>query len=248
MRTRELLSGRALTGRELGRLLVEDAIGDDAEAIGNATRVYVPLVQVPPRGVWGQSGQARYATFEEWTALDLDPSPSPDTLVLRYLAALGPATVRDAQSWSGLTRLAPVFERLRPRLVTFADAEGRELFDLPDSPRPDAGTAAPVRFLGEYDNLLFGHADRRRLIPDDFPWQAMLADGRFVSNLLVDGMLRATWWLERDGARSATLAIRPSRAFSRSERKDVLAEAEPLVEFAAPEAAVRAVRIEPAVG
>ena len=108
-------------------------------------------------------------------------------------------------------------------------------------------TAGPVRFLGEYDNLLLGHADRRRLIPDDFPWQAMLADGRFVSNLLVDGVLRATWWLERDGT-AATLAVRPSRAFSRSERRDVLAEAEPFVAFAAPEAARRDIRIEPAVG
>jgi winged helix DNA-binding protein len=247
MRVRALLVERTLTGRELGRLLVEDGIGDDAEAIGNATRVHVPLVQVPPRGVWGQSGQARYATLEAWTGRALDPNPSPDELVLRYLAAFGPASVRDAQSWSGLTKLGPVFERLRPRLATFVDEDGRELFDLQDAPRPDVETVAPVRFLGEYDNLLLGHADRRRLIPDDFPWSAMLADGRFVSNLLVDGVLRATWWLERDGT-TATLAIRPSRAFSRSERKDVLAEAEAFVAFAAPETARCDIRIEPAVG
>jgi hypothetical protein len=246
-RTRELLGAEALTARELGRLLVEDGIGADVEAIGNATRAYVPLVQVPPRGVWGQSGQARYATLEAWTGRELDPSPSSDELVLRYLAALGPASVLDAQSWSGLTKLAPVFERLRPSLVTFVDEDGRELFDAPDAPRPDADTPAPVRFLGEYDNLLLGHADRRRLIPEDFPWPAMLADARFVSNLLVDGMLRATWWLERDGGRSATLAIRPFRAFSRSERKDVLAEAESFLAFAAPDAALREIRIEPAV-
>ena len=102
----------------------------------------------------------------------------------------------DAQNWSGLTRLSAVFERLRPRFAMFRDTAGRELFDLPDAPRPSGDVPAPVRFLGEYDNVLLGHADRTRIIPEDFPWTAMLAHGRFVNNLLVDGVLRATWWLE----------------------------------------------------
>src|SRR3954447_21783819 len=112
---REVLAGEALTARELGRLLVERGIGDDVEAMGYATRVHAPLVQVPPRGVWGKGGQARYATLEAWTGRALEPEPSPERLVLRYLAAFGPATVMDAQSWSGLTRLRDAFERLRPR-------------------------------------------------------------------------------------------------------------------------------------
>ena len=246
-RTRELLANEALTARELGRVLVEEDIGDDADAIGNAARVYVPLVQVPPRGLWDGSGQARYATLEAWTGRELDPAPSLDVVVERYLAAFGPASVLDAQSWSGLTKLGEVFERLRPRLVAFRDENGRELFDVPDAPRPDADSPAPVRFLGEYDNLLLGHADRRRFIPEDFPWQAMHADGRFVSNLLVDGSLRATWWLERDDRRSVTLAIRPFGAFSRRERKDVLEEAEHFAVFAARDVTSGGVRIEPAV-
>ena len=141
-------------------------------------------------------------------------------MILRYLRAFGPASVMDVQSWSGLTRLRPVLERLRPRLLTFRDEQGRELFDLPDAPRPAPDTPAPVRLLGEYDNVLLGHADRRRIIPDDFPWSAMLAHGRFVNNLLVDGMLRATWWIEREGKRRATLGIRPfRRALARRTRR-----------------------------
>src|SRR5918998_1119250 len=233
--------------RELGRRLVARGIGDDVEAIGNATRVHVPLVQVPPRGVWRKTGQAKYATLEAWTGRKLDPNPSIDEVVLRYLAAFGPASVMDMQNWSGLTKLREAFERLRPRLVTFRDEAGSELFDLPHAPRPDPDVPAPVRFLGEYDNVLLGHADRTRIIPSDFPWMEMLAPGRFVSSLLVDGMLRGTWWIERDGKRSATLAIRPFGELSAAEREEVAAEAERMVEFSEPVAAARDVRFERAV-
>jgi Winged helix DNA-binding domain len=244
---REELDGEALHARELGRRLVARGIGDDAEAIGNATRAYVPLVQVPPRGVWGRSGQARYATLEAWTGRSLDPDPSIDAVVLRYLGAFGPASVMDMQNWSGLTKLREAFDRLRPQLVACRDEEGRELFDLPDAPRPDASVAAPVRFLGEYDNVLLGHADRSRIVPAGFPWREMLAPGRFVSNFLVNGMLRGTWWIERDGKRRATLGIRPAGELSRAERDEVAAEAERMLEFSEPEAGVREVRFEPAV-
>lgn len=245
---RELLADGPLGARELGRRLVERGIGDDAEAIGNAVRTYVPVVQVTPRGVWGERGRALLATIESWTGRELDPQPSIDDLVLRYLRAFGPASVPDVQSWSGLTRLKEVVERLRPRLVSFRDEDGRELFDLPEAPRPDPDVPAPVRFLGEYDNVLLGHADRRRLIPEDFPWAAMLAPGRFVSNLLVDGGLRATWWIEREGTREATLAIRPHGKLAKRERDEVEAEAWRLVEFAAGDANTRAVRLEDPVG
>ena len=98
---RELLAGGALTARELGRQLVERGIGDDAEAIGNAARVHVPLVQVPPRGVWGAGGQARYATIESWTGGELRSGSSIDDVVLRYLGAFGPASAMVARTGPG---------------------------------------------------------------------------------------------------------------------------------------------------
>jgi Winged helix DNA-binding domain len=246
---RELLADEQLTARELGRRLVERGIGDDVEAMGAAVRAYVPLVQVPPRGVWGAGGQAKYAPLESWTGRELEAAPSIDGVVLRYLGSFGPASVMDMQYWSGLTKLKEVFERLRPRLMAFRNEDGKELFDLPDTPRPDPETPAPVRFLGEYDNVLLGHADRRRIIPRDFPWQGMLAPGRFVSNLLVDGVVRATWWIEREGKgkKRATLAIRPFRRLSPAEREEVAAEAQRMIEFAASEADARDVRFEPPI-
>jgi Winged helix DNA-binding domain len=245
---RNLLADGPLTARELGQALVERGIGDDVQAIGNAARVYLPLVQTPPRGVWGAGGQAKYATLESWTGRKLDAEPSIDEVALRYLGGFGPASVMDMQNWSGLTRLKEVFERLRPKLVTFRDESGRELFDLPDAPRPDADVPAPVRLLGEYDNVLLGHADRRRIIPEDFPWAAMLEEGHFVLPLLVDGMLRATWRIERDGKRRATLLIRSFRRLARRERDEVAAEAQRMVDFTAYDAEKRDVRFQEPIG
>jgi hypothetical protein len=177
---RALLRERALTARELAR-----AFDGDPEALSVAVRTYAPLVQIPPRAVWGRSGQARYQTFEDWTGLPLRAAPLED-LVLRYLRAFGPASVMDAQNWSGLTKLAPVFARLE-----LVEVE-RGLFDVPDGPRPDADTYAPPRLIGEYDNALLGHKDRTRIVPEG----AFTAHGHHVGSVLVDGFLAATWRLE----------------------------------------------------
>jgi hypothetical protein len=246
---RELLSDGPLTARELAHRLIERGLGDDVEAISNATLTYAPLVQLPPRGLWDMGGQAKYATIERWTGRPLEVEPSIDGVVLRYLAAFGPASVLDVQNWSGLTRLGAVLDRLRPALATFRDDRGRELFDLPDAPRPDAGVPAPPRFLGQFDNVLLGHADRRRIIPE-----GVSADGvhtqrrdrqRFVNHLLVDGMLKGKWWIERDGKRHAILTISPFGKLSVAERKEVTAEAERMADFAAADADIRDVTFEP---
>jgi Winged helix DNA-binding domain len=242
---RGLLRDGPLSARELGRRLVEEGIADDAEAAGFAAVARVPLVQVPPRGVWGSGGQARYLTLEQWTGTVLEPRPSIDAVVLRYLAAFGPASVMDVQNWSGLTRLKRVLTRLRPQLVTFTDDRGRELFDLPDAPRPDPETPAPPRFLGQFDNVLLGHADRRRIIADD---AAGITQGisarRWINHVLVDGMLRASWWAENDRKQQALMTIRLFKPFSAPERQAVGEEAERLLELAAGDAASRDVRFE----
>jgi hypothetical protein len=239
---RELLAEGPLGGRELGRRLVARGFGDDPEAIANAARTHLPLIQVTPRGVWGQRGQSKLATIQSWTGRELQTEPSIDDFVLRYLRAFGPASVADIQNWSGLTRLREVVERLRERMVVFQDERGRELFDLPDASRPDPEVPAPVRLLGEYDNVLLGHADRTRIVPADFPWVAMVAPRRFVSNLLVRGVLRATWWIEREGKAAAVLGIRPFGRLSKLDREEVEAEAERMVDFAASDADTRGVR------
>jgi hypothetical protein len=184
-----------------------------------------------------------YASIESWTGRKLAADPPIDQVVLRYLGAFGPATVMDVQNWSGLTKLKAVLERLRPMLAVFRDSDGKELFDLPDAPRPNPDVPAPVRFLGEYDNVLLGHADRRRIVPAG-PRRQPGRNGSFVNNVLIDGMLRPVWSIERDGKRRATLVIRPLERLSASERDEAAGEGRRLIEFAAADAGRRNVRFE----
>ncbi len=126
---------KPMTLAELRPILGAAFPGFDPTALSYAFHYSVPLVQVPPRALWGRSGAPKVTTAEHWLK---KPTRMPDVarIVLRYLAAFGPASVMDAQAWSGLTKLGAVFDALRPKLVTFRDESGRELFDLPDAPRP----------------------------------------------------------------------------------------------------------------
>jgi Winged helix DNA-binding domain len=238
---RELLEQRPMTFGELGSRLAERWPDRDPLALAQTSRTLVPLVQLPPRGVWGRSGRALHVSVESWLGRPVGADTAPDPLVLRYLAAFGPATVADVQNWSGLTRLGEVMERLAPRLRTFRAEDGRMLHDLPDAPRPPADTPAPVRFLPEYDNVLLGHADRSRLLPPGVRqlWQD---PSRHWSSYLVDGRVRGTWWLERSRG-GAALHLRALPALSAAEEEDVTREAAALLDFLAPAASGREVRL-----
>jgi hypothetical protein len=217
--------------------------GYDPASLAYAVHNLVPVVQVPPRGVWGQKGLPTWATTERWLGRPVEEAPSIDWVVLRYLAAFGPASTMDVQAWSGLTRLREVTDRLRPQLKSFRTEAGRELFDLPDAPRPDPGTPAPVRFLPQYDNLALSHADRSHIAAGAVGahWPS---DGLHWSALLVDGFVAGAWRLSRDG-KAATLTVRLLDAVGAQDQAEVTEEGERLLAFLAPNAASREVELGP---
>jgi hypothetical protein len=198
-----------------------------------AARYVLPLVQVPPRGLWRRSGMARHTTVRSWLGAEPDPATSPDGVVIRYLAAYGPATAADVRAWSGVAGLRAAIERLRPRLRTFRDERGRELFDVPDGGLPDPDTPAPVRFLPDYDNALLGHEDRSRVISDEDRRRLMTTVTGTFGTVLLDGF-GAAIWRERRGRDEVVLAVSPMRRLSRPELVEVEEEAARLLAFLYP--------------
>jgi hypothetical protein len=235
---RELVEAEPMTFSALGERLAGRWPDHPPAALAQAVRAHVPLVQVPPRAVWGRSGQSLHTSAERWlgAAADADSASLPTLagLVTRYLAAFGPATARDVTAWSGLSGLRAVLDELRPSLVTFRDEHGTELFDLPSAPRPDGDVPAPVRLIAEFDNLVLSHADRSRVISAASFGRLSTSNGIFPGSVLIDGFVAGMWRLARV-KQAATLTIElfePAR-----EHAQVRSEAERMLAFCAPEAA-----------
>jgi len=258
----DLLGQTPLTRVELGARLAPRWPDHDPASLAYAASHLLPLVQVPPRGLWGEPNhRAAFMLANAWLA-GRDPSASPrdpgpprdpeadptpmeqstmlEQLVLRYLAAYGPASVADAQAWSGLSRLREVTDRLGSRLRAFTGPDGADLLDLPDAPRPDPDVPAPPRFLPEYDNLLLSYAERSRVIPHRRPVPLPPGHGATAGTLLVDGLWQADWKISQ-----GVLEIEPFISLGPADRDAVAAEGERLLGFAAPAIAVRDVRFVP---
>ena len=236
---RTLVEAEPMTFSQLGQSLAARWPDHPPAALAQAVRALVPLVQVPPRAVWGRAGQSRHTSAEHWLGQPPGGDPgspaAPDgdlaDLVTRYLGAFGPATARDVTAWSGLTGLGPVLERLRPSLVTFSDEQGAELFDLPSAPRPGADVPAPVRLAAEFDNLLLSHADRSRMVSAENLKRFYTINGVFPGSVLIDGFVAGMWRLARH-KNAATLSI---ELFGRPRERDQLTrEAERMLAFCAP--------------
>ena len=186
----------------------------------------IPMVQLPPRGLWRAKGGARHLPVASWLGREPDPPADTDevgsALVRRYLAAFGPAAVADIRAWSGVAGLPRAVSAIRDELVSFRDERGRELLDLPGAPRPDEDTPAPVRFLPAFDNALLGYDDRTRII--DAEHRLLSVAGARV--VLVDGRVSATWTVE-DGA----VVVAPLRRFTKAERAEVTGQGSELASF-----------------
>jgi hypothetical protein len=213
----------------------------DARAMGYAVRTHLPLVQVPAETRWGWPGAASFAAAETWLGTNIGKGAGETSLVERYLAAFGPASIRDAQAWSGMKSLADAFGALRPKLAVFHDEKGRELFDLPRAPRPPASVEAPVRYLPDYDNLLLAHADRTRVVSDLHRPRLATKNLQILPAFLVDGFVAGTWRIER-ARKAAALVLTPFEPLARKAKSALVEEGEALLRFAEGDAETAEVR------
>ncbi|MBR7836342.1 AlkZ family DNA glycosylase [Actinospica durhamensis] len=242
-RGRALVEQEPLTFARLGELLAEEYPQAAPNALAQGVRQLVPLVQVPPRGLWGRGGAATHTSLESWlggadsgVGIDggLDDTASDeelDAVLLRYLAAFGPASVRDMQMWCGLTRLSAVVKRLGERLQRYTDPNGTVLYDAAGAHLADEDEPAPVRLLPEYDNILLSHADRSRILDPTHRSAVFTQNGRILGTVLVDGFVAATWrFEERAGAEDGgqgVLTVEPLHAPTTRARRALENEVEP---------------------
>ncbi|WP_030106926.1 winged helix DNA-binding domain-containing protein [Actinoalloteichus caeruleus] len=225
-----LADGEPRSMSELARAVADDWPGVGPRPLGEMlVAALIPTVQIPPRGLWRTRAGARYRPLASWLGREPAESPAegePDAvgaaLLRRYLAAFGPAASADLRAWCGLTGLPAAVASIREELVSFRDARGRELLDLPDAPRPDPDTPAPVRFLPAFDNAILGYHDRTRII--DTAHRRLSVEGARV--VLVDGRVRATWTVD-----SATVVVTPLSPLSTVDRDAVVEEGRALASF-----------------
>lgn len=228
--TERLLRRGPIAADALGAALAERWPEAKPAMLGSIARHRFPVVQTPPRGLWGQSGAAAYALLDDWVGAD-EPVYAPEEIVRRYLAGFGPASVADTQQWCGLKGLKPAFEALGDELISFLAPDGKtRLFDLPDAPRPEADAPAPVRILPEWDNLLLSHADRTRVIDEDRRKATLSKNGILDSTVLVDGrVVAAVKALPGKRGAGGTLAVAPFERLQRPVRDEIEAEGQALL-------------------
>ncbi len=229
--SRDLVESQPCTLEELGKLLKEKWEDTDPSALAAAARNLVPLVQTPPRGIWGAKGKAIHTSAENWLCQSLVTNYNLESLILRYLNAFGPATISDIQTWSGLTKIRKVIEGLRLQLNTFFDEDGNELFDVSHAEFPDIDTPVPVRFLAEFDNILLSHKNRSRILADEYRSRVFTVNGIIKATFLIDGYVQGLWRIEQK-RKSTTLIIEPFKSLLQVDKDELAIEGAKLMDFA----------------
>lgn len=205
---------------------------EEPQLLASAVQWILPLCQVPPRGLWKTNAKPRWALAEQWLGDRFDESWPMDEFVIRYLRAFGPMAAGDIQTWSRLTGLKPVVDRLRSNLRVLHDDQGRELLDVPDAPWPAEDTPAPVRLLGAYDNLWLAHKDRSRIL-DERHRLLIMNNGIGRPAVLIDGYVAGRYRTDVRKLRVA-LIVQPFRHLTVAEQRDVDREAHRLLDWMEP--------------
>ncbi|MEV0568684.1 winged helix DNA-binding domain-containing protein [Dactylosporangium sp. NPDC050588] len=231
---RDILRGQAMTRPKLAKALGERFPGRKGIALAWVVQFQENLVHPPPSGVWRRRGHVTCALAEDWLGGPMEERPDVWTLLRRYLASCGPASVADLQNWSGMKRLRDDVEAHRHRLRVHRDERGQELFDLPDLPVCGGDEEPPVRFLPEFDNLVLSHEDRTRIIADEDRAKVCPGYSMVHPTFLVDGFVAGIWSVTAEA-----LTVSPFRRLTDDDAASVLAEAGRLKAFLQVDVTVR---------
>jgi hypothetical protein len=244
--SRNLVESQPRTLNDLGKLLKEKWVDTEPAALAAAARNLLPLVQIPPRGIWGAKGKAVHTSAEHWLSQSLITDYSLETLILRYLKVYGPATVSDIQIWSGLTQIREVIEGIKPQLEIFFDEDGNELLDVPNAEFPDIDTPVPVRYLAEFDNILLSHKNRSRIIADEYRSRVFTVNGIIKATFLIDGFVHGLWRIESQ-RNFTTLFIEPFKPLFQADKDELVIEGAKLLDFAVADSKVKDIQILPPI-
>jgi Winged helix DNA-binding domain len=172
-----------------------------------------------------------------------DPEDAIREVVTSYLAAFGPASRADLAQWLGrsVSTFSGALDSID--LVTFQVADGPNLVDLRDAPRPDATAPAPVRFLPKWDNLLLAYDQRQRVLPEAIRKVVIRKNGDVLPTFLVDGIVAGAWDAPLRGR--AVMSLSPFAPLSVKNRSAVGREAESLLAWLRPDAERREIVWKP---
>jgi hypothetical protein len=207
------------TNAELNELLGED--------VWWRVRREALFVNTPGDEPWAFGRSRRFVAASAWLDRPLaDAEVGRAHLVRRYLAAFGPAGIDDVSAWSGLAvaEVRPTLDGMRLR--RFRDERGRLLLDLPRAPLPGPETPAPPRLLPAFDTLILAHADRSRVISDEYR-RAVIRGGLVDPVVLVDGFVAGRWKLTKGRAE-----LEPFESIPRAAERELRRELEAVASFA----------------
>ncbi|MDT7784946.1 MAG: hypothetical protein QOF58_3365 [Pseudonocardiales bacterium] len=230
--TREFVDTEPRTVAEIGAHLEEHFPEARARELSTQAQMLVPMIQVPPRGIWGVGGIPQNIAMTTWLGKDLPAEAAVAELITRYLRVFGPATLADMQAWSRLIGLKAHAADLD--LVEYRSEAGKVLLDVPDGVIVDESTPAPARLLPAFDSVMFGHADKTRIMSDEARarWGAV-RNAVFPPTFLVDGFVRGTWNVV-EAKDTATLTIEPYFKTFKKDMAGVVREAKAVLKVMAP--------------
>lgn len=236
---RAALADGPLTFAQLRTVLAERWPDLNERHMGYAVRLNLPLIAAPDDSQWGGKAGAAFALADQWLGRAPAAKADVEQIIRRYLAAFGPATPADIQTFTGFKGLKAVVEGM-DGLAVYRNAAGKPLYDVKDGLFARADTPAPVRFLPDFDGVMLAHADRGRVISEENRKALGNKNLRVPAVFLVDGFAAGSWSLTATKTK-ATLDAKAFGPLARAVKDELVAEGEAQLRFVAPEAKTVAV-------